>query len=140
MTADEADLKGARLTEVVLDQVGFPVVRAVRSQWRDVHVSGRLGSVEAYESQWRSVHFVGCKLSYVNLRGAELLDVLFTDCIIEELDLVGAAATRVALVGTRVANLDVQVRGSATSTCAGPRSTGSTACPGCAVPPSARTS
>ncbi|WP_028644243.1 pentapeptide repeat-containing protein [Nocardioides sp. URHA0020] len=108
VTADEADLKGARLTEVDLDQVSVPVVRAARGQWRDVQVSGRLGSVEAYESQWRSVHFVGCKLSYLNLRGAELLDVLFTDCVIEELDLVGAAATRVALVDTRVASLDVQ--------------------------------
>ena len=108
VSADEADLKGSRLTEVDLDQVSLPVVRAARSQWRDVRVTGRLGSLEAYDSQWRSVHFVGCKLSYVNLRGAELIDVLFTDCIIEELDLVGAVATRTGLVDTRVANLDVQ--------------------------------
>jgi uncharacterized protein YjbI with pentapeptide repeats len=108
LVADETDLKGARLSEVHLDQANLPVVRAARSQWRDVHVTGRLGSVEAYEAQWRSVHFVGCKLSFVNLRGAELIDVAFTDCIIDELDLVGAAATRVRLSQTRVNHLNVR--------------------------------
>lgn len=108
LVADETDLKGARLSEVHLEQANLPVVRAARSQWRDVQVTGRLGSVEAYETQWRSVHFVGCKLSFVNLRGAELLDVAFTDCIIDELDLVGAAANRVRLSQTRVAHLNVR--------------------------------
>nr|WP_301539851.1 pentapeptide repeat-containing protein [Nocardioides sp. zg-DK7169] len=108
VSADETDLKGARLSEVHLDRVAMPVVRAARGQWRDVRVSGRLGSLEAYESQWRSVHFVGCKLSFVNLRGAELLDVAFTDCLIEELDLSSAKVRRVRLTDTRVAQLDVR--------------------------------
>ncbi|WP_166389279.1 pentapeptide repeat-containing protein [Nocardioides ochotonae] len=108
VSADETDLKGARLSEVHLDRVVMPVVRAARGQWRDVRVSGRLGSLEAYESQWRSVHFVGCKLSFVNLRGAELLDVAFTDCLIEELDLSNAKARRVRLADSRVGQLDVR--------------------------------
>jgi uncharacterized protein YjbI with pentapeptide repeats len=108
LSADEADLKGARLTEVQLDQVDLTVVRAVRTQWRDVTVTGRVGSFEAYDAQWRSVHFVGCKLSFVNLRGAELLDVAFTDCIIEELDLLNAVVRRVRLTGTRVGHLNVR--------------------------------
>lgn len=108
VTADEVDLKGARFSEVALDQVGFAVVRAARTQWRDVRISGRLGSFEAYEAQWRSVHFVGCKLSYVNLRGAEVQDVQFSDCIIEDLDLVDATATRVAFVDSRIGSLAVQ--------------------------------
>ena len=91
-----------------LDRVLLPVVHATRSQWRDVTVSGRLGSVEAYDGQWRSVHLVGCKISYLNLRGAELVDVAFTDCTIEELDLVNARVRRVALTGTRVEHLNVQ--------------------------------
>nr|WP_277818596.1 pentapeptide repeat-containing protein [Cellulosimicrobium arenosum] len=61
-----------------------------------------------YESTWHGVHLVGCKLGFVNLRGADLHDVLFTDCTIDELDLVQARATRVAFVGTRVRRLDVQ--------------------------------
>jgi uncharacterized protein YjbI with pentapeptide repeats len=108
LVADETDLKGARLSEVQLDQANLPVVRATRSQWRDVQVTGRLGSLEAYEAQWRSVHFVGCKLSFVNLRGAELVDVAFTDCVIDELDLGGAALSRVRLSGTRVNHLNVR--------------------------------
>ena len=54
--------------------------------------------MEAYESELRSVHFVGCKLSFVNLRGAELLDVAFTDCVIEELDLGQSKVRRVAVL------------------------------------------
>jgi uncharacterized protein YjbI with pentapeptide repeats len=108
LVADETDLKGARLSEVHVDQANLPVVRAARSQWRDVQVTGRLGSLEAYEAQWRSVHFVGCKLSFVNLRGAELLDVAFTDCVIDELDLGGAATNRVRLSSTRVNHLNVR--------------------------------
>lgn len=108
VVADETDLKGARLSEVHLDQANLTVVRAPRSQWRDVQVTGRIGSLEAYEAQWRSVHFVGCKLSFVNLRGAELLDVVFTDCVIDELDLIGAAVNRVQLIGTRVTHLSVR--------------------------------
>ena len=108
VSADETDLKGARLSEVELDQVDLPVVRAARSQWRDVRVTGRIGSLEAYEADLRSVHFVGCKLSFVNLRGAELMDVAFTDCVIEELDLVQGKARRVGFSGTRIGQLDLQ--------------------------------
>jgi uncharacterized protein YjbI with pentapeptide repeats len=108
LVADETDLNGARLSEVHLDQANLPVVRAPRSQWRDVQVTGRLGSLEAYEAQWRSVHFVGCKLSFVNLRGAELVDVAFTDCAVDELDLGGASVNRVLVSSTRVNHLNVR--------------------------------
>jgi uncharacterized protein YjbI with pentapeptide repeats len=93
----------------VLERVDVPVVRGVRGRWRDVEVrDARLGSAELYESTWDRVHLVGCKLGFVNLRGAELRDVLFTDCTVDELDLVQARATRVAFAGTRVRRLDVQ--------------------------------
>jgi uncharacterized protein YjbI with pentapeptide repeats len=108
LAADETDLSGARLSEVELDRVNLPVVRAARSEWRDVRISGRLGSVEAYDSRWRSAHFSDCKISFLNLRGAELIDVAFTDCLIEELDLLDAVVHRVSLTGTRVAHLNVQ--------------------------------
>lgn len=108
VNADETDLKGTRLHEVEFDRVNLPVVRAARSQWRDVKVNGRVGSLEAYEAQWKSVHFVGCKLSFVNLRDAGLVDVAFTDCVIDELDLIGAKARRVSFENTRVSNLNVR--------------------------------
>lgn len=108
VSADETGLKGARLHEVELERVNLPVVRAARSQWRDVKVNGRIGSLEAYEAQWKSVHFVGCKLSFVNLRGAELMDIAFTDCTIDELDLISATARRVRFENTRVGSLNVR--------------------------------
>ncbi|GAA1791213.1 pentapeptide repeat-containing protein [Nocardioides hankookensis] len=108
VSADETTLQGSRFVDVELEQVNLPVVWAARCEWRDVRVTGRLGSFEAYEAQWRSVHFVGCKISYLNLRGAELIDVAFTDCVVEELDLSGAVARRVALRGSRVGALSVQ--------------------------------
>lgn len=108
LTAREADLQAARWSETELTEVSLPVVRAARTQWRDVHVSGRLGSIEAYDAQWSSVYFVGCKIDYLNLRSAELIDVAFTDCLIEELDLLEATARRVRIAGTRIGHLAVQ--------------------------------
>lgn len=108
LVADEADLRGVRLIEVELAQVALTVVRAARGHWHDVVVSGRLGSVEAYETELRSVHFVGCRVSYLNLRGAQLLDVAFTDCVVDELDLTQATARRVRFDSTRVDVLDLQ--------------------------------
>lgn len=108
VAADAADLAGARLSEVEFERIHLPVVRAARGQWRDVWISGRLGAVEAYEADWRSVRFEGCKISYLNLRGAELVDVEFDGCIIEELDLVTTMARRVSLTSTKVGRLDVQ--------------------------------
>ncbi|OLT51732.1 pentapeptide repeat-containing protein [Cellulosimicrobium sp. CUA-896] len=109
LRADEADLRHATLGEVVLECLDVPVVQGVRGRWRDVEVrDARLGSAELYESTWDRVHLLGCKLGFVNLRGAELRDVQFTDCTIDELDLVQARAARVAFAGTRVRRLDVQ--------------------------------
>ncbi len=109
ITADEADWKSTRLTESIFERLSVPVLRAPRGVWRDVHFDGaRLGSLEAYETSWHAVQFVACKVDYVNLRAAEILDVLFTDCIVGEVDLVGATARRVAFDNTRVARLDLQ--------------------------------
>jgi uncharacterized protein YjbI with pentapeptide repeats len=106
--ADDVDLRNARMREVVLEGVDLTVVRAAGSEWRDVRVSGRVGSLEVYESEWRSVHFVDCKLGFVNLRGAELLDVVFTDCVVGELDLLDARVRRLAFRETRLDHLTVR--------------------------------
>ncbi|WP_299932417.1 pentapeptide repeat-containing protein [uncultured Nocardioides sp.] len=108
LNADQVDLKGARFSEVELDQVHIPIVRAPRTVWRDVRVGARVGGLEAYEAQWRSVHFAHCKIDYLNLRGAELVDVAFTDCVIGELDLLSAVVRRVEFKNVRIASLNVQ--------------------------------
>ncbi|WP_193612113.1 pentapeptide repeat-containing protein [Nocardioides lijunqiniae] len=109
VVAAEADWRSTQLRETTFERLNVPVMRAPRGVWRDVVLTGaRLGSVEAYETAWQSVHFVGCKLSFVNLRGAELLDVAFTDCVVEELDLLSTSARRVAFRGTRIGRLNLQ--------------------------------
>ena len=108
VNAPEADLKGARFSEVELDRVHLPVVRASRTRWRDVRISGRIGGLESYDAEWRSVHVDGCKLDYLNLRGSELVDVLFTDCVIGELDLLDAVVRRLRFTGCRISRLNVQ--------------------------------
>lgn len=109
VSAQEADWKSTRLVESTFERLNVPVMRAPRGVWRDLRFDGaRLGSIEAYETSWHSVHFVARKLNFVNLRGAELLDVAFTDCIIEEIDLVETTARRVAFRDTRVSRLNLQ--------------------------------
>lgn len=108
LSAEEADLTGTRLSEVELDRVDLPLVRAARGHWSAVTVNGRLGALEAYDTQWRSVRFVGCKLGFVNLRRAKLAEVEFTDCDIEELDMADAQARRIRFSDSRVGHLDVQ--------------------------------
>ena len=108
LSADRAALAGTSLTEAVLARVNIPVLDAPRSRWTDVEISGRIGAFTAYESSLRSIHFIGCKLSFVNLRASDLLDVAFTDCSIEELDLGGAKCRRVQLTNTQIGTLDVR--------------------------------
>ncbi|KRB78326.1 hypothetical protein ASE01_03345 [Nocardioides sp. Root190] len=105
----ETDWNATRLRETTVTRMDSPVMKAARTEWRDLHVrDSRLGSVEAYEARWSSVHFVDCKLGYINLRGAELLDVAFTGCIIEELDFVQTTARRVRFSETRLSRLTAQ--------------------------------
>ncbi|UIN29295.1 pentapeptide repeat-containing protein [Microbacterium binotii] len=125
--APELRLRGAGLLEVALDAVDVPVVDAARTDWSDARLSGRVGALTAYDSSLRSVHFTGCRLGFVNLRGAELLDVQFTDCSIDELDLSETRCRRVQFTDTRIASLelprasltDMDLRGAALSAVSG---------------------
>lgn len=103
-----ADLIGADLLDVGFTRIDLPVTRAARGRWRCVQITGRIGSLDAHDAEWSSVRFVGCKLGFVNLRGAKLLDVAFTDCLIEELDLGASEVQRLALGGTNIGTLDLR--------------------------------
>ena len=105
---DDANLRGARFIETVFTAIQAPVLRASRSTWRDTVLErSRVGSAELFDADWSAVRIRGCKLGYINLRGARLTDVVFEDCTIDELDLGGVTATRVAFPGTTVKTLDV---------------------------------
>lgn len=107
--APEVSLRYANVTESAWSGWDVPILRAARANWRDLEIEGtRSGSVEAYESTWNGVHFVNCRLGFVNLRGAHLQDVAFTDCTIDELDLGQSKITRFAAPGTRISQLIVE--------------------------------
>jgi uncharacterized protein YjbI with pentapeptide repeats len=83
-------------------------------------VSGsRIGAAELYESHWRSLEVVGSKLGYLNARSTVWQDVIFRDCVIDELDLGSATISRLAferceintLDATRARCTDVDLRG-----------------------------
>lgn len=107
--ADEGEMRGARVVESVLNGFNVPVLRAARSNWKDVVVrESRIGSAELYESGLHSLRFENCKLGYVNLRGSKLSDVLFVNCTIDELDLGQAEATRLAFDSCGIRALDLR--------------------------------
>jgi uncharacterized protein YjbI with pentapeptide repeats len=103
LLADDAELRGLRLRDVVIDVLDAPVLHAARTTWRGVRVrSGRIGSAELYDTGIDDVEFVGLKLGFVNLRGSRLSDVSFRDCVIDELDVDGADFGRVAFDGCTI--------------------------------------
>lgn len=103
LRADGTDLRGLRVRDSVVETLDAPVLRASSSAWREVRVAGgRVGSAELYDATLNGVEFVGMKLGFVNLRGATLTDVVFRDCVVDELDLADAELVRVAFPGTRI--------------------------------------
>jgi uncharacterized protein YjbI with pentapeptide repeats len=106
VSLNDTELRGARFMECVFTDLFAPVFRGARTSWRETSLSGtRWGSAELYDSRLDSVHFDGGKLDYVNLRSAQLTDVLLTGCIIGELDLTGVRATRLALQDCTIGTL-----------------------------------
>jgi uncharacterized protein YjbI with pentapeptide repeats len=106
LLGDDAELRGLRLRDVVVDVLDAAVLHAARTSWRGVRVrSGRVGSAELYDTGIDDVEFQGLKLGFVNLRGSRLTDVVFRDCTIDELDLDGAALVRVAFVDTTIGSV-----------------------------------
>jgi uncharacterized protein YjbI with pentapeptide repeats len=108
LSAAEADFTGAQFSEVELARLNIPTVRANRSRWSDVTMTGRIGSFQAHEASLRSVRLVACKLGLLNLRNASLLDVEIVDCEIDELDLTHAKVRRIRFDNTRVNRVDLQ--------------------------------
>jgi uncharacterized protein YjbI with pentapeptide repeats len=103
LRADGADLRGLRVRDSVVEVLDAPVLRASSSTWREVRIAGgRIGSAEFYDAGLHGVEFVGMKLGFVNLRGSTLTDVVFRDCVIDELDIADARLLRVSFAGTQI--------------------------------------
>ncbi|KTR42726.1 hypothetical protein NS263_01455 [Curtobacterium oceanosedimentum] len=107
LRADCTDLRGLRVRDSVVETLDAPVLRASSSAWREVRVAGgRVGSAELYDATLNAVEFVGMKLGFVNLRGSTLTDVVFRDCVVDELDVADARLLRVSFPGTRVRSVE----------------------------------
>lgn len=103
LRADGTDLRGLRVRDSVVETLDAPVFRASSSAWREVRVAGgRVGSAELHDATLDAVEFVGMKLGFVNLRGSTLTDVVFRDCVLDELDIADARLLRVSFEGTRI--------------------------------------
>lgn len=103
LRADGTDLRGLRVRDSVIEVLDAPVLRASSSSWREVRIAGgRVGSAELYDAGLNGVEFVGMKLGFVNLRGSTLTDVVFRDCVIDELDIADARLLRVSFDGSTI--------------------------------------
>lgn len=103
LRADDADLRGLRVRDSLVDVLDAPILRASSSSWREVRVSGgRVGSAELYDAGLNGVEFVGMKFGFVNLRGSTITDVVFRDCVIDELDIADAKLLRVSFDGSSI--------------------------------------
>lgn len=81
---------------------------APRASLRQVEFDGaRIGAMELFDAKVRSLTIRDSRLGFVNLRGADLRDVKFIDCVLDGLDLGDATVTRMAFDGCRVGDLDV---------------------------------
>uniref|UniRef100_A0A942SXM8 Pentapeptide repeat-containing protein n=1 Tax=Neobacillus citreus TaxID=2833578 RepID=A0A942SXM8_9BACI len=107
LRVDDADLRGLRVRDTVVRVLDAPVLRASSSTWRDVRVEGgRVGSAELYDSGLHGVEFVGMKFGFVNLRGSTITDVVFRDCVVDEVDIADARLLRVSFDGTTIRSLE----------------------------------
>lgn len=107
LRADGTDLRGLRIRDSVVETLDAPVLRASSSAWREVRVAGgRVGSAELYDATLNGVEFIGMKLGFVNLRGSTLTDVVFRDCVVDELDVADARLLRVAFPGTQIRSVE----------------------------------
>lgn len=103
LRAGDAELRGFRIRDSVVEVLDAPVLRAVSGAWREVRIAGgRVGSAELHDSSLASVEFVGLKLGFVNLRASTLTDVVFRDCVIDEIDIADARLLRVSFPGSTV--------------------------------------
>lgn len=105
---EDVRLDDVRLVDGTLDRLRAGTLHAPGSTWQDVVVRDcRLGALPWYGAELTRVQVVGGKLDYVNLRDADLTDVVLDGCVIGELELTGARAQRLVVRDCAIRRLDV---------------------------------
>ena len=133
------NLIGTRIVTSRLGPVRAGVIDARGSSWRTVAADQlHSASLDLSEATISGLSVRGSRLGYVNLRAAQVADLLLTGCLIDTLDCADAEWERVALVDCRVRELivrrarcrDVDLRGAELSALSG-----TSHLAGCAVTP-----
>ncbi|WP_062208522.1 pentapeptide repeat-containing protein [Demequina oxidasica] len=124
----DADLTAARFGESRLTRLNIPVLKAPDASWVGSEIAAsRIGAWEGYGATLRATEITECKVTYANLRGATLTDVLFTGCTFDELDLMDVKGARVAfadctigvLTAHRMQVTDLDLRGASVGAVSG---------------------
>jgi len=107
--ADRAHLEEFRLAESRVDRLTAAELHAQRSVWREVSwEASRVGACECHDAQWRSVLVEDCRIGFLGLGRANLLDVRLRGCMVDTLDLTAATLNRAAFDDCRVGELRVR--------------------------------
>ncbi len=107
VSVQDAKLRRARFTDVLLRDVRLIATSLAETSWADVTLDSCVAAgVEAFGARLRRVTLRGCKLDSVNFRDAQLTDVTFEDCVLQDVDFGGAALTRTGFPGCRLSGTD----------------------------------
>ncbi|WP_062076618.1 pentapeptide repeat-containing protein [Demequina globuliformis] len=105
----DAAARGITFSDTRLEGLSTASLRAPSSTWRRSELRrSRFGAAELHDGEWDQCTITGCKVGYLNLRAASVTDVLFEDCVFEDLDLMDAMLTRVEFRRCRVGMLTVR--------------------------------
>lgn len=108
-TATDADLRGATLMDVELNEVRVADLQARDANLRRVRISGgRIGTLNLTDARIDELELVGVRIDYLTLAAAKAVDVRITDCQITALDLPGATLTRLAFTDSRSDEVDTR--------------------------------
>lgn len=106
--ADGFVLVGARLLDCRVQSLAATEAPWRASTWRDTVLADcRVGALDLSAARWDRVGVRGGRHDFVNLREAELVDVVFTGVDLRDVDLSGARLTRVRFEDCRIGHLDV---------------------------------
>src|SRR5690625_1750864 len=102
------DLTGVRFTGTRVEDCRADTWAMPRGNLNHTEITGtRIEAGAVQDSAWERLAFENCT-SWLNLRGAKLADVEFRDCVIDELDLDRAKASRVSFPDSTVGVLHCQ--------------------------------
>ena len=104
-----ANFTGARFSGSKIEDSRADTWTMPRGSLIHTEISGtRIGAGICHDSVWEKVIVNNCRISYLNLRSAKLTDVEFRDCVIDEIDLDRAKASRVSFPGSTVGVLQCE--------------------------------